>query len=183
MSHLALLFVVALGLGLPSLSLAKQQANSADGVPMTGVWESNEQGVKLLLKHVQNCTAASEAEELDPCLVFLLYSTSCPFSREMYTTIEGLSHQYNRSVAFVAMDNALSSLNFLMQFGFHAVPQVLIHSPVSNKPAKASLSLARFIAVTSTNKILSLTRLFVLSHCIGIGFTHTHTMSLMSLSL
>ena len=51
----------------------------------------------------------------------------------MYTTIEDLSHQYNQSVAFVAMDNSLSSLNFLMQFGFHAVPQVLVYSPVSKK--------------------------------------------------
>ena len=119
-SHLT--FASALGIGTKNRLLKKKPHG-----PL--VWNTEENSVKLLLKHTQNVTAAGDSSK-HSCLVFLLYSTDCPFSKEFYHDFEQLSQEY-LSVAFVAMEKSLSSLNFLMQFGFQAVPQVLIYSPVS----------------------------------------------------
>ncbi len=36
------------------------------------------------------------------------------------------------------MEKSLSSLNFLMQFGFHAVPQILVYSPAGRDKLRGS---------------------------------------------
>ena len=90
-----------------------------------------------MLQRAQNLTA-SDADGRPPCLVFLLYSTSCPFSRTLYDDVEALSAQYGKRVAFVAMEKSHSSLNLLMQFGFHAVPQIVVYSPAGREKLRGS---------------------------------------------
>jgi len=104
-----------------------------------GLVDTTEAGVKLLLDHAQNLSVASEDGDVnESCLVFLLYSTSCPFSKRLYSDVEELSLQYDKSIAFVAMEKTHSSLNLLMQFGFHAVPQVVVYSPSGRDKLKGS---------------------------------------------
>jgi len=128
----AKIFLLALCLGWSILAASASAAEEGEGEVAGGVWDTSELGVKVLLKHAQNVTAPQNENDKpkdSSCLVFLLYSTSCPFSREAYADVENLSRQYNDTVAFVALEKSLSSLTFLMQFGFHAVPQLLIYSP------------------------------------------------------
>ena len=65
------------------------------------------------------------------CLVFLLYSASCAFSRDSYERVSALSEdpRYADRFAFVSMDKRAASLSFLMRNEFHAVPQIVVASP------------------------------------------------------
>ncbi|WZN58534.1 hypothetical protein HKI87_01g00570 [Chloropicon roscoffensis] len=101
------------------------------------LWNTREPGLRRVLQRAQNLTA-SDADGRPPCLVFLLYSTSCPFSRTLYDDVEALSAQYGKRVAFVAMEKSHSSLNLLMQFGFHAVPQIVVYSPAGQEKLRGS---------------------------------------------
>ena len=101
------------------------------------LWNTRERGLRRVLQRAQNLTA-SDADGRPPCLVFLLYSTSCPFSRTLYDDVEALSAQYRKRVAFVAMEKSHSSLNLLMQFGFHAVPQIVVYSPAGREKLRGS---------------------------------------------
>ena len=61
--------------------VAEGSANAIDAA-LSGVWNTKEAGVKVFLKHAQNVTAKAErVDGSEPCLVFLLYSTTCPFSK------------------------------------------------------------------------------------------------------
>jgi len=87
------------------------------------LWNTDEKGVETVLQHSRNETFGR-----DVCAVFLLYGSTCVFSREMYRDLKQLSREYASRMPFVALDKSQASLHFLMHHGFHAVPQVIFAS-------------------------------------------------------